>query len=246
MDCHENRRFSRNDTKLVGLPTNPNIYPRNDTKPVVTPRPLWESGFADGAGKTANTAIPPDSERIEPAGALLRWRNSVSVEQSQDRRQLFLSRQAKATDAGEGLNIILTITHPILPSYREGTRVVAQLTHYQRPIIALTSQVGEVAVVRTPVSYKCGWGSVKANPHRNQLEPSGKIYGCGCGAENQSPLRPPVTVLDLLHARKISLSEQSSCLFALLAIRTTSLTFVSSVRKSASPARGGADAAALN
>ena len=52
-----------------------------------------------------------------------------------------------------------SITHPILPSYREGTRVVAQLTHYQRPIIALTSQVGEVAVVRTPVSYKCGWGS---------------------------------------------------------------------------------------
>ena len=147
-----------------------------------------------------------------------------------------------------------SITHPILPSYREGTRVVAQLAHYQRPIIALTSQVGEVAVVRTPVSYKCGWGSVKANPHPNQLEPSGKIYGCGSGAENQSPLRPPVTVLDLLHARKISLSEQSSCLFALLAIRTTSLTFairttsltfVSSVRKSASPARG-AEAAALN
>ena len=53
------------------------------------------------------------------------------------------------------------------------------------------------------------------------------------------PLRPSVTVLDLLHARKISLSEQSSCSFVLLAIRTTSLTFVSSVRKSASPARGG-------
>ena len=41
--------------------------------------------------------------------------------------------------------------------------------------------------MRTPVSYKCGWGSVKANPHPNQLEPSGKIYGCGSGAENQSP-----------------------------------------------------------
>ena len=36
-----------------------------------------------------------------------------------------------------------------------------------RPIIALTSQVGEVAVVRTPVSYKCGWGSNKTNPHPN-------------------------------------------------------------------------------
>ena len=36
-----------------------------------------------------------------------------------------------------------------------------------RPIIALTSPVGEVAVVRTPVSYKCGWGSNKTNPHPN-------------------------------------------------------------------------------
>ena len=35
------------------------------------------------------------------------------------------------------------------------------------PIIAPTSQVGEVAVVRTPVSYKCGWGSDKTNPHPN-------------------------------------------------------------------------------
>ena len=36
-----------------------------------------------------------------------------------------------------------------------------------RPITAPTSQVGEVAVVRTPVSYKCGWGSNKTNPHPN-------------------------------------------------------------------------------
>ena len=36
-----------------------------------------------------------------------------------------------------------------------------------RPIIALTSPVGEVAVVRTPVSYKCGWGLNKTNPHPN-------------------------------------------------------------------------------
>ena len=35
-----------------------------------------------------------------------------------------------------------------------------------RPITALTSQVGEVAVVRTPESYKCGWGlnNVKSTP----------------------------------------------------------------------------------
>ena len=37
------------------------------------------------------------------------------MEQIQDREQLFLSRQAKVTDAGEGLNIFLTITHPNLP-----------------------------------------------------------------------------------------------------------------------------------
>ena len=46
-----------------------------------------------------------------------------------------------------------------------------------RPITAPTSQVGEVAVVRTPVSYKCGWGSVKANPHPN-LPQLGKECAC--------------------------------------------------------------------
>ena len=55
------------------------------------------------------------------------------MEQIQDREQLFLSRQAKVTDAGEGLNIFLTITHPNLPSYREGTRADAQLTYSPRP-----------------------------------------------------------------------------------------------------------------
>ena len=34
----------------------------------------------------------------------------------------------------------------------------------QRPITAPTSQVGEAAVVRTLVSYKCGWGSNKKFP----------------------------------------------------------------------------------
>ena len=48
------------------------------------------------------------------------------------REQLFLNRQAKVTDAGEGLNINRTITHPSLPSYREGTRAVAQLAHSRR------------------------------------------------------------------------------------------------------------------
>ena len=56
--------------------------------------------------------------------------------------------------------------HPNLPS-REGTRADAQLAHSPRPIIAPTSQVGEVAVVRTSVSYKCGWGLNKTNPHPN-------------------------------------------------------------------------------
>ena len=35
-------------------------------------------------------------------------------------------------DSGEGLNINRTITHPSLPSYREGTRAVAQLAHSRR------------------------------------------------------------------------------------------------------------------
>ena len=46
-----------------------------------------------------------------------------------------------------------------------------------RPITAPTSQVGEVAVVRTPVSYKCGWGSNKTNPHPN-LPQLGKECAC--------------------------------------------------------------------
>ena len=36
MDCHV-APAPRNDAKLVGLPTNPNIYPRNDAQPVVLP-----------------------------------------------------------------------------------------------------------------------------------------------------------------------------------------------------------------
>ena len=62
-----------------------------------------------------------------------------------------------------------------------------------RPINAPTSQVGEVAVVRTPVSYKCGWGSVKAIPHPNLLEPPGKIYGCGSGLKNYYSIQHPPT-----------------------------------------------------
>ena len=50
-----------------------------------SPRPLRESGFADGRHECQR--VSPDSERIEPAGALLRWRNSVSVEQIQDREE---------------------------------------------------------------------------------------------------------------------------------------------------------------
>ena len=47
-----------------------------------SPRPFGESGFADG--RHERKRVSPDSERIEPTGALLRWRNSVSVEQIQD------------------------------------------------------------------------------------------------------------------------------------------------------------------
>ena len=55
------------------------------------------------------------------------------------------------------------------------------------PITAPTSQVGEVAVVRTPVSYKCGWGSVKTNPHPN-LPQLGKE--CACVAQLAYSPRP--------------------------------------------------------
>ena len=66
-----------------------------------------------------------------------------------------------------------TNPHPNLPPTGEGTRVVVQLAHYQRQIIASTSQIGEVAVVRMSVSYKCGRGSDKTNPHPN-LPPTGE------------------------------------------------------------------------
>ena len=70
------------------------------------------------------------------------------MEQIQDREQLFLSRQAKVTDAGEGLNIFLTITHPNLPSYREGTRADAQLTYSPRPLWERVEFVSELCELR--------------------------------------------------------------------------------------------------
>ena len=70
------------------------------------------------------------------------------MEQIQDREQLFLSRQAKVTDAGEGLNIFLTITHPNLPSYREGTRADAKLARSPRPFGERAEFVSEPCELR--------------------------------------------------------------------------------------------------
>ena len=104
----------------------------------IPPRPF---GRAD-----LRTDLSPDSERIEPAGALLRRRNSESVEQIQDREEF-------QVELGRNLEIrVRGLNNKKLPS---------------RPITAPTSQVGEVAVVRTPVSYKCGRGLNKTNPHPN-------------------------------------------------------------------------------
>ncbi len=91
-----------------------------------------------------------------------------------------LGRKSVSVPSGKvivGLKTDLFATpHPNLPS-REGTRADAQLAHSPRPIIAPTSQVGEVAVVRTSVSYKCGWGLNKTNPHPN-LPQLGKECAC--------------------------------------------------------------------
>ena len=43
-----------------------------------------------------------------------------------------------------------------------------------RPINAPTSQVGEVAVVRTPVSYKCRWGLNNVNYTPSLTLPAGE------------------------------------------------------------------------
>ncbi len=158
----------------------------------------------------------PDSERIEPAGALLRRRNSESVEQIQDREEFQVEPgrnleirvrglnnkklpprpiTAFTSQVGEvavvralasykcGWGLVKANPHPNLPGVNilvwyailqagciypwKECACVIQLAHSPRPITASTSQVGEVAVVRTPVSYKCGWGSDKTNPHPN-------------------------------------------------------------------------------
>ena len=101
----------------------------------LSPRPF---GRAD-----LRTDLSPDSERIEPAGALLRRRNSESVEQIQDREEFQVEQGRNLEIRVRGLN------NNKLPP---------------RPITAFTSQVGEVAVVRTPVSYKCGRGLNKTIP----------------------------------------------------------------------------------
>ena len=136
-----------------------------------SPRPLWESGFADGAGETAKTATPPDSERIEPAGALLRRRNSESVEQIQDREEF-------QVELGRNLEILV-----------RGSNNKKLPLH---PITAPTSQVGEVAVVRTSVSYKCGWGSdnKKLPPrHRKTTSLRGNSHSTRSNPEQISQLK---------------------------------------------------------
>ena len=67
---------------------------RADAQLTYSPRPF---GRAD-----LRTDLSPDSERIEPAGALLRRRNSVSVEQIQDRAE-FVSELCELRNSGEGL-----------------------------------------------------------------------------------------------------------------------------------------------
>ncbi len=57
---------------------------------------LWESGFADGRSKAS-----PDSEQIEQAVAKPQMRNSVSVEQIQDRAK-FVNERSEFTNSGEG------------------------------------------------------------------------------------------------------------------------------------------------
>ena len=74
--------------------------------------------------------------------------------------------------AGEGTRVVarlVYIPHPLktsslrgnIHSARSNPEGISQLKPGvpPRPIIAPTSQVGEVAVVRASVSYKCGWGS---------------------------------------------------------------------------------------
>ena len=51
-------------------------------------------------------------------------------------------------DSGEGLNINRTITHPSLPSYREGTRADAQLTYSPRPLWERAEFVSELCELR--------------------------------------------------------------------------------------------------
>ncbi len=66
-----------------------------------------------------------------------------------------LSRVVKAKDVCEGLILKYILDCHVAPAPRNDTKPGVT----PRPITALTSQVGEVAVVRALASYKCGWGS---------------------------------------------------------------------------------------
>ena len=76
---------------------------RADAQLTYSPRPF---GRAD-----LRTDLSPDSERIEPAGALLRRRNSESVEQIQDRAE-FVSELCELRNSGEGLKNYSLKQHP--------------------------------------------------------------------------------------------------------------------------------------
>ena len=60
----------------------------------------------------------------------------------------------------------LEVEKDLIIFFSTATSLCPIFTSSPRPITAPTSQVGEVAVVRTSVSYKCGWGinNVKYTP----------------------------------------------------------------------------------
>ena len=68
-------------------------------------------------------------------------------------------------DSGEGLNINRTITHPSLPSYREGTRADTQLTYSPRPLWERAEFVSELCELRNS-------GEGLKNYHSNHYPPT--------------------------------------------------------------------------
>ena len=115
---------------IIAIPSCPITAPTSQVGEVAVVRTSvsYKCGWGLDNKKLTPSLTLPAGEGTRVAAQLAR-----SPRPLWEREQMCLSRQAKVTDAGEGLNIILTIIHPNLPLYREGMRCRCSINVFFTP-----------------------------------------------------------------------------------------------------------------